>query len=93
MTCLIMVNDDRLLNNCFVVFAYLFVCFNLLECFEELRSGSISLHIVSYNSLGQRFGAPGFSNHKQRNPQLNANHHHENVFAQSSIACNVWAQF
>ena len=93
MTCLIMVNDDRLLTTALLFLLICLFAFNLLECFEELRSGSISLHIVSYNSLGQRFGATGFANHKQRNPQLNAHHHHENVFAQSSIACNVRAQF
>ena len=55
------------------------LCSHLLKIPEQLRSGSIALHVISYNRLGQRFGAAWFSNYKQRNPEFNAHYHHKHI--------------
>ena len=44
---------------------------------------------MGYNGFGKRFGAAWLANKKERDPQVNADGHHEYVLSESSIFGNV----
>ena len=54
--------------------------------------GTIPLHGISNNGSGQGLGAAWLANQEQRNAQLNADNHHEDVLLQGLVAGNVRLQ-
>ena len=58
---------------------------DLLQVPEEVRVCSLALHGICHDGLGERFGAAGLAHQEERNLELDADNHHEDVLLQSQV--------